>query len=137
MLRQYPPRLPSVAYVASLVCLSIGVLGRLLLMRIHIGHVALVDNTMSLTTRAIPPSGATLPSADLARSSHLTIDSGGSRISGLSAFPRPPSEQSADILASYFSQERDDDDMPELISAALQSPVSPTGESQGEWTHSP
>lgn len=102
----------------------------------HTGHVALVDDTMGPTTRAIPPSGFILPPTDPTRSSHLTVDSGGSRISGLSAFPSPPSEQSADILASYFVQERDDDDMPELISAAPQSPTSFTGESQGEWTHS-
>ena len=63
------------------------------------------------------------------------MDSGGSRISGLSAFPRPPSEQSTDILASYFIQVADDDDMPELISAALRSPANTTGENQGEWTH--
>lgn len=103
-------------------------------MHTHIGYVALIGDTMGSATMTIP---STLSSTDPTRSSHLTIDSGGSRISGLSAFPSPPSEQSADILASYFAQERDDDDMPELISAALQSPVSPTGESQGDWTHSP
>lgn len=96
----------------------------------------MVDDTTASTTRTIPSSSLMLSSNDLTRSSHLTIDSGGSRISGLSAFPRPPSDQSADILASYFIQERDDDDMPELISATLHSPVSPTGENQGEWTHS-
>ena len=63
------------------------------------------------------------------------MDSGGSRISGLSAFPRPPSEQSTDILASYFVRGAEDDDMPELISAALHDPPSTTGEDQGEWTH--
>ena len=104
-------------------------------MFMHVGHVALVDNTTHPTIRTTLPSGAMLSSTDITRTSHLTIDSGGSRISGLSAFPRPPSDQSADILASYFAQERDDDDMPELISAAPQSPVSPTSVSQGEWTH--
>ena len=97
------------------------------------GHVALVDDTASPILGVIP-STSLLPTTGLTRTSHLTIDSGGSRISGLSAFPRPPSDQSADILASYFVQ-GDDDDMPELISAALQSPVSPTGENQGEWTY--
>lgn len=92
---------------------------------------------MNPTAGAISSSGLVLPSTSLTRSSHLTIESGGSRISGLSAFPRPPSDQSADILASYFAAERDDDDMPELISAALHSPVKTTGENQGGWTHSP
>ncbi|KAF9788201.1 hypothetical protein BJ322DRAFT_1047667 [Thelephora terrestris] len=101
------------------------------------GHVALVDDIINPTARPILSSTLVLPSTSLTRSSHLTIDSGGSRISGLSAFPRPPSEQSADILASYFVEERDDDDLPELISAALQSPVSTTGENQGEWTTRP
>ena len=99
--------------------------------------MALVDDTISPTSRAILSSNLLPPSTGLTRLSHLTIDSGGSRISGLSAFPRPPSEQSADILASYFVEEGGDDDMPELISAGLQSPVSPTGESQGAWTHPP
>jgi hypothetical protein len=97
----------------------------------------LVDDIINPTARPILSSTLVLPSTSLTRSSHLTIDSGGSRISGLSAFPRPPSEQSADILASYFVEERDDDDLPELISAALQSPVSTTGENQGEWTTRP
>ena len=63
------------------------------------------------------------------------MDSGGSRISGLSAFPRPPSEQSADVLASYFAQAEEDDDMPELISATLHDPASAPSEDKGEWTH--
>ncbi|KAF9648475.1 hypothetical protein BDM02DRAFT_3187132 [Thelephora ganbajun] len=99
------------------------------------GHVTLVDDSMSPAARVISSSSLTLPSTGPTRSSYLTIDSGGSRISGLSAFPRPPSEHSTDILASYFVQEADDDDMPELISAALQSPTSTTAENQGEWTH--
>ena len=76
-----------------------------------------------------------LPCNGPTSSSYLTIDSGGSRISGLSAFPSPPSEQSADILASYFAEGTDDDDMPELISAAMQSPTNAMGENEGEWTH--
>lgn len=80
-------------------------------------------------------SSLTLPSAGLTRSSYLTTDSGGSRISGLSAFPRPPSAQSADILATYFTQEADGGDMPEPISAAQQNPTNAVGEDQGEWAH--
>lgn len=63
------------------------------------------------------------------------MDSGGSRISGLSAFPRPPSEQSADILASYFVEEPEGDLIAESISAASQGPADATGENEGEWTH--
>lgn len=97
--------------------------------------MTLIDDTINPTAREIPSSSLILPSTGLTRSSYLTIESGGSRISGLSAFPRPPSEQSADILASYFAPEADDDDMPELISAALQAPADPMGENHGEWTH--
>ena len=92
----------------------------------------MIDDTISAGVP--PPSRLIPPSNDFTRSSYLTMDSGGSRISGLSAFPRPPSEPSADILASYFEAE-DDNDMPELISTALQSPASATGEHKGEWTH--
>lgn len=90
---------------------------------------------MSPTTGGTSSSSLMPPYTSITRSSYLTIDSGGSRISGLSAFPRPPSEQSADILASYFVEAADDDGMPELISAALQSPESATGEYEGEWTN--
>lgn len=60
------------------------------------------------------------------------MDSGGSRISGLSAFPRPPSEESVDVLTPYFVEEMDDDDMPELTSAALQCLADAVGENEGE-----
>ena len=97
--------------------------------------MTLVDSMTSPTAETKPSTSSATPSTGLARTSYLTVDSGGSRISGLSAFPRPPSEQSTDILASYFVQEGDDDDMPELISTALQTSGDATDENQGEWTH--
>jgi serine/arginine repetitive matrix protein 2 len=96
------------------------------------GHVTLIDDTINPTARVIS-STLTLPSTGLTRSSYLTLDSGGSRISGLSAFPRPPSEQSVDILASYFVSEADDNGTPELTSAALENPA--TAQNQGEWSY--
>jgi len=90
---------------------------------------------MSLTAEGTSSSSLMPPYTGMSRSSYLTIDSGGSHISGLSAFPRPPSEQSADILASYFVEEAEDDGMPELISAALHNPENATGEYEGEWTN--
>lgn len=97
--------------------------------------MTLIDDAMTPAAEGISSSNLMLPYTGITRSSYLTIDSGGSHISGLSAFPRPPSEQSADILASYFSTEADDDAMPELISAALQNPANAAGEYEGEWTH--
>lgn len=95
--------------------------------------MALVDDTINPTARMTSSSSLILPPTGFARSSYLTIESGGSRISGLSAFPRPPSEQSTDILASYFALE--DDDMPEFTSVAPHDPTGPIGGNQGEWTH--
>lgn len=82
----------------------------------------------SRTARAASSSNLALPHTGLTRSSFLTIDSGGSRISGLSAFPRPPSE-----LVSYFAREAEDE-MPELF-AAPQNPTHATIENEEEWTH--
>lgn len=97
--------------------------------------MTLIDDAPSSNVTGASSSSLPLPCNGLTRSSYLTIDSGGSRISGLSAFPSPPSEQSADILASYFTEGTDDDDMPELISAAMQSPTNAMGENEGEWAH--
>ena len=97
--------------------------------------MTLIENATNPIAGSESTSSLMLPHTLITRTSYLTIDSGGSRISGLSAFPRPPSGQSADILASYFVEEVEGDPIPEAISAALQGPADAAGESDGEWTH--
>lgn len=97
--------------------------------------MTLIEDTTNPIAGGTSTSSLLSPHTGITRTSYLTIDSGGSRISGLSAFPRPPSEQSADILASYFVEEVEGDPIPESISAALQGPADAAGESDGEWIH--
>lgn len=97
--------------------------------------MTLIEDTTNTIAGGASTSSLVLPRAGMTRTSYLTIDSGGSRISGLSAFPRPPSEQSADILASYFVEEAESDLIAESVSAASQGPADAAGENEGEWTH--